>query len=385
MKRLLLLSHIPIYRSASGDYVTERLWARDVNANASLIPIDLLCPILEHTGTVQDAVPLSQCISPHQLQGVTKRELSQLVSEVNIVQVPGNFNWRTSRFARTLLSLAKRQRKVGVVVISSNRARTALLNSVGRSFPHKVKALVSSFSIRFSQRQLARLALGVYIVGDGLRDLVKNDIRNLMVGTASWVRLSDIRETASGTSSFIDCVVASRLEFMKGAHIAVAAVVKALIEVPSIKLSIIGTGPEKPRLVELTNELNIAAITRFEDQLSYPDDFLTRLSKAQFVLLANLNQEQPRLIFDAISQGAIPICPSGQAYLAIGLHPDTYYRQGDANSLSDALCRLAKMSPDQLQLVRKANSAILAENTIDAMHRKRLDWFSELCDSLKME
>ena len=93
------------------------------------------------------------------------------------------------------------------------------------------------------------------------------------------------------------------------------------------------------------------------------------------VLLTNLNDEQPRLIFDAISQGCLPVCPDSTPYRSLGLPPELLYRRGDVDSLAQCLATLlmsGRRPALRARLIEIANGA-----TIEAMHRVRRDWVRE--------
>lgn len=379
MKRTLLLSYIPATKSHDGlAWQTQALWAHDINANAGFLDIDLLCPVKSHGPTSPDMTPLKPNIVVHDLDSISADKLRNLVAQADFVQVPGNFTWKKSLTARRLLHMAKRSKTIGIVGISSNRARTAIMNARGRSLLRRGYARLQALSIRVSQRWLIRHADGVHVVGQGLRNLAQKDARSLHVGTASWISATDLRSMRPSQGDPVDIVMAARLEVMKGMSLGIEAIQKTYQAWPNLRLSVIGVGPEESRLREQVRQAGLESITRFEGQLGYPEAFFNRLQRADYVLLTNLNDEQPRLIFDAISQGAIPVCPNNRAYTALGLDPMLLYRQGSAEELSNILLQLMHVDGAGREKILAHLSEIAANHTIEAMHKHRLTWLESL-------
>ena len=114
--------------------------------------------------------------------------------------------------------------------------------------------------------------------------------------------------------------------------------------------------------------------------VSYPEPFLSILNGMDLVLLTNLSDEQPRLVFDALSQGCIPVCPATPAYRNLGLDERVFYQQGSAEDLSRAILRLSDMGVRrQLQ---EQMSAAATRFTIETMHRKRAEWLLQIIEKL---
>jgi len=170
---------------------------------------------------------------------------------------------------------------------------------------------------------------------------------------------------------------ASRLDPMKGVEMGVRAVAQLSEGNDAINLDIVGEGPELGRLKELVSRLGLQSATRFLGQLSYPEQFLSYLRTVDLVLLTNLNDEQPRLIFDAISQGCFPICPNSSPYVALGLDRRVLYDRGDANAAAETITRLLCMSKDALQKVAEDLRKLAGQYTLEAMHERRAAWIAQ--------
>jgi glycosyltransferase involved in cell wall biosynthesis len=364
--RILILSPIAVVE-AKHAFFTLDLWARDLQAQVQFAAVDLLCPI---TKTGYQGAALDASIKVHSLEAVGAGELSRLVSNADVVQLPGHAGWRASHLARRLLRIARQANKIVIVGISSNRARTAWLNS-----RNKVIGAIKYLDVRISQIWLAFRSDGVFVVGEGLKKLFARYNSNLFVNTASWINLSDIAVKRGGEPETLTLCMASRMEKMKGMHIGLAAVKLAQMKQLNLRLVVIGDGPEEQNLRHLVSDWNLDSITTFQPTIEYPQPFLKVLGTTDAVLITNLNDEQPRLIFDALSQGCLPICPETEAYRNFGLDSRLFYKQGSSEGLSHAIDTLC--DPRLRKKLRTEMTHIAAKFTIDEMHRRRALWIAE--------
>ncbi len=161
---------------------------------------------------------------------------------------------------------------------------------------------------------------------------------------------------------------------MKGIHIGIEAMAKIVCRSPrcDFKMAILGAGPEFEPLQEQVRTANLTEHVEFKGTRSYPTEFFEELRQHGLVLLTNLNDEQPRLIFDAISQGCIPVCPDAPAYRSLGLPSDILYRQGDSCSLAATIERLK--GDQNLRALWSRLLAVSEQFTLEGMHAKRAAW-----------
>ena len=311
--------------------------------------------------------PLDPGIQVISHSGLADDDLVMTIGKVDIVQLPGNAGWRASRLGLRILRIAKRMKKPVVLGVSSNRAKTAWLNSSS-----KLIGALKYLDVRSCQSWQAMRSDGVLVVGEGVRKLFQHLNRNIHVGTASWIKLADIRAHRDdpGSDALRICI-ASRLEKMKGVHIGLNAV-RLVSHQMKLRLTILGDGPEKESIERQVAELDLSALTAMRRTVSYPEPFLSILNGMDLVLLTNLSDEQPRLVFDALSQGCIPVCPATPSYRNLGLDGRVFYLQGSAEDLSQAILRLADM--EVRRQLQELMSAAASRFTIETMHRQRAEW-----------
>lgn len=376
---LLLYSPIPIFLEGTA-YQTLDLWQVDLAAQAAVCSeVRLLCPIASRrpphwasTRPVPAALEIVEVGSP------LANDLDQLLRGIDVVQVPGNSSWRVSRLARQLVHAARLRGIKTIVGISSNRARAGFLNSARASVnPVRLAgALLRYLSIRASQSHLTAKADGTFIVGHGLFGLVSRRCPSLHVGIASWISSSMlVHEPDFSASRLKKLCIAARLEPMKGVHLGVEAM-GAIAARASASLTIYGEGDQLDNLRRLASGLGVADSVRFGGALAYPHPFLDRLAEHGVVLLTNLSDEQPRLIFDAISQGVLPICPDGPAFQALQIPQALLYERGSSKSLGDAIERLWASDVPELSKMHEQLLALSQDTTIETMHSERARWIT---------
>lgn len=382
--RLLMLSSIPVHR-IGGQYRTMDLWAVDLAGQVrQTTSFTLICAVVDQSPpdwASTTAVPPG--INVIDAKTVDHDTAQTLMRSTDVVQVHGGGAWTESRLARRLVEIAGRQGVKSIVGISSNRARTALLN-VGRprslrEILRTMKSMARYTSVNLTYKALTSRADGTFIVGEGLRPLVSPRCRSLHVGTASWVQQADIASAREklkhhDPTALRRLCIAARLERMKGVHLGIEATALLAGERQAPSLDIYGAGPELASLQSQVSEAGLSDKVEFRGTLAYPQPFLSTLGMHGAVLLTNLNDEQPRLVFDAISQGVLPVCPDTPAYRALGLPQVLLFEPGNARALAGTLKALWELSTDDITAAWDVLFAIGERCTLDSMHALRAHW-----------
>jgi len=373
--RLGLLSEIQLVRR-NGTYWTLDLWVKDLEAQVEAIDaLTLFSPIVDVLPASWGAtLPLPAGIRVVDLDS-DRRALGEAVAQVDVVQIPGNQPWFRAHRSRLFLRLARRHAKRAVLGVSSDRARTQVINATG-GWAAKVGARVRFVGIRANQAYLAARSDGVFVVGEGLRRALERWSTNVHVCTASWIRAGALDQAApprerGGT---VALCAAARLEPMKGIHLALGALGSLLRppEAVDVRLAIAGVGPERERLQALTDQQKLGDRVRFVGSLAYPEPFFELLRDSDIVLFTNLNDEQPRLIFDAVSQDCLIICPATVPYRALGIPEELLYERGDERALATRIREVSARLGD-VELRRRLK-VVAHGATIEGMHARRREW-----------
>ncbi len=382
--KLLIVSSITVYNTA-GEYHTLDLWVRDLEKQVDYVEsLSLVCPIAESEGNSEkNLAPLPKSINiyaEHDLKSPS--DYTNLAKQHDVIQIAVN---KPVWYSKTEFNFLKAARKNNICIISalsSNRAKTLLLNARSKGVLRFIKSIISYVGLNIAIAYFTKNTDGCFVVGEGLRELVNRKQPNVYVGTASWIRQEDIlpkseieRKAAQITKhQRLKLCIATRLEPMKGVHLALDALarIKDQSEESAHELLILGEGEELERLQKQSKKLGLDHMITFGGTRSYPDEFFNTIREYDLMLLTNLNDEQPRLIFDAISQGLIPVCPDSNPFKALRLEDEIYFSKGDANSLAETILNISAIN-DYGKLLNKL--ALQAKNfTIDAMHENRAKW-----------
>jgi glycosyltransferase involved in cell wall biosynthesis len=379
---LCLASLIPLQRSANG-YLTLDQWAMDLEVQLQQASrLVLVCRVIDQAPPDwKFALPLPAGIEVVDIESLDGDEAAaaQLLRQFEVVQIPSNQTWHELTRMRRLQRIARREGVKVLVAISSNRARTVLLNAAAQDPLRRARARLRSWDIAATLRRMSAFADGAFGVGEGLRPLFSTRCPSVHIGMSSWIRRAEIENLASlhEATAFAArrarLCTASRLERMKGVHMAIDAFAHHLQEHPAgFTLTVLGDGPERAALQKQAAAMGAPGRIVFTGKLSYADEFPAALRRHEMVLFSNLNDEQPRAVFDAIAAGSIPICPRIDTYTVMGLPEPLYYARGDERGLAEAVLRVDALA-DRRPLLA-ALRQVVERFTFESMHEERARW-----------
>jgi len=382
--RILIVSPIPVSLT-NNQYQTLDLWVEDLETNLKHVQsIGVICPRSDLVAEPKRSVPESIQIF-FQDEVMSKPHLIDIVKNYDVVMVAaGNPFWRMKTALNAAL-IAKKLKCCLITSITSNRSKTTIMNAKGKNWLQKLKAHLVAWNITRTTFKLVNMSNGVLVIGEGVRQSMHITHPNLYLETASWIQDDDVITEIDHEKrrvNYSECVlpkaiIATRLEPMKGVDIGIEALAYLKKEHGvSMELSILGKGADLNRLEGSVESNNLSSTVTFEGVLSYPDAFFVKIRRYELMLLTNLNDEQPRLIFDAISQGLIPVCPDSSSYISLGLPKEVYYKTGDSESLAFKLLELSDGKLLSRLLTQLRPFAI--KYTINSMHQQRVNWVKSL-------
>jgi len=380
---LLLLTNIPVNK-LGGTYKALDLWVKDITSNAKFVTdICLLCPSskVNIKNSIKFSVKNIKIIFLEEVN--SKKEFSTIISKYDVIQVNAGSTVRNNKILFQVIKIAKKLNKKIIVSVSSDREKTTLLNASTKSRFKRIKAYIISRLILLSAKKMILLSDGLMLIGQGLVPKYSFGHSHIHVGIASWINMENIISNTDFQKKIekikkqdeLHLCIATRLEAMKGVHLGIEALCK-LNKSTKINLDIYGEGDELPSLKKLVKKMDVEGKVKFLGYISYGKLFYSAIREYDLMLLTNLNIEQPRLIFDAISQGMLPICPKSSPYLAFGFDEAIMYKMGDSNSLANTINKF--QNKDFLIKILKSLYNRAEDYTIDSMHRKRAIWMSKL-------
>ncbi|MCP5055839.1 MAG: glycosyltransferase [bacterium] len=261
------------------------------------------------------------------------------------------------------------------------------MNAQNVALPRRIRVRLQAEKVLHTVRSLARVADRVFLTGHGLREMLGTVETDVYVGTASWITRDDIiddpRRTADDGS--VSLCAAARLEPMKGIHLVIDAVRwlrdRAQLEAPGVTLEIFGEGAEREALAERAESLGVFDAVHFGGTYAYPGPFYEAIRRHDIQLITNLNVEQPRIVFDAISQGVVPFCSNSVRYRKLGVPTRVLYPTGESESLAQIVQSLltSKARAEVMPALRE----LARQNTLESMHERRAQWVQNVLDGTR--
>lgn len=385
--KLLIVSSIPVYQ-INGQFHTLDLWVKDLEKQIECVKkLSLVCPVnIKPAHTTENLTDLPESITLIGKGSLTSStDYDALTSNHDVIQFGINQPIWDTKVEQNFLKAARRNNTCVISALSSNRAKTLLLNAKSKGILRYIKTLITYTGLNIAISYFTKNCDGVFVVGEGLRELVNPKQKNLHVGTASWIGREDFLSTHElankadqlASRERLKLCVATRLEPMKGVHLSLDALatIKTRLGDHSPELLILGEGDELDNLKAQSARSGLDHLVTFGGMRAYPDDFFKTIREYDLILLTNLNDEQPRLIFDALSQGLIPICPDSLPFKALNLEHEVYFSRGDALSLAETIMNISTANNKKDLLKKLVDHS--KNFTIDAMHEKRANWVHE--------
>jgi len=219
-----------------------------------------------------------------------------------------------------------------------------------------------------------------FVVGDAIANRYRN-FNNVIKIYASWVKKTDIISPKCLGDKIADAHNRDGLRICFAASLIPKKNPKCAIEVIKllrdtnirVTLDILGEGPLRDELEELVNYHHLSNIVTFINPIPYGKRFYNALQGYDAILVPNLSNEQPRIIFDAMANGVVVIGSDIESFSII--------KNGENGLLCDPKCpesfvrAVEWIYKDKWLLEHMIYNGIntVEENTLESMHRVRAE------------
>jgi glycosyltransferase involved in cell wall biosynthesis len=175
----------------------------------------------------------------------------------------------------------------------------------------------------------------------------------------------------------------ARLVSDKGVHVLLAAINILSDRRIDVHVAIMGMGELQELCSRFANEDHGTVTVSFVPPVEYGAHFDQFLSRYDAIVVANLKEEQPRIVFDAFSQGVGVIASdtTGIRDITIDKQNAIQFARGDAHALAQAITFLAENRDIVLQLGLCGLNYVRSK-THEQMHRQRKDFLMLTLDGL---
>lgn len=356
---LLVLLSVPFYVDRDGRRWLEALWAKDLLEHTRYIKCLTLVSTAVRGSPPPGAVAMDQVDA---LRGITCIEVPPARNTREaLLRLPGTWSlfWRALRHAEVvhasvaswplpeawiLIPLLWFRPRPLYINVESAFWRLAPGSTAGAA--RRLRAVLSE---RLNRYCLERSALSTF-THDGYRQtLLKTGHHRGHVVQASWIDehnlipearlLARLQASRARDDATPRLVFAGRLSEEKGILLLLDAALALLGRGVKIRLDIYGEGA---LAAECTRRIRTAG--RQEDihmrgVLPYGDSFFAALSGYDALVVPSLTDEQPRIVYDAFSQGLPAIASSTPGHIECVEQGVTglFFRAGDRAALEDVL------------------------------------------------
>jgi glycosyltransferase involved in cell wall biosynthesis len=249
--------------------------------------------------------------------------------------------------------------------------------------PQGLKSRIAASAYeRLARWCLSRADLAIFTQDEYRQSLLVREPERGHVIHASWIDedviISDARaeaiwdEKTGRNSSGLTILFAGRLEPQKGVAVLLEAIkVVARKNIP-VTLDILGSGELAAKCGEVSAELHGSTRVNMLGTVAYGTPLFELLQRYHAVILPSISDEQPRIVYDAYSQG-VPALASGTAGLRDCIHESQTGWLVEPNSV-DALSGVIERAAGNVEELRRMGMEALhvaRSMTHQRMHLER--------------
>jgi glycosyltransferase involved in cell wall biosynthesis len=384
-ERYLLVIHIPVYCNGDGHRYVDPLWRKDLVRHPDYISdFTLACPRIdgplpEGLVPVDDPrITFLDLPSRHMRTLALPVMVARLWREIGRTHVvhSGVGGWMPTSLNNIANISARIRRKFLLIIVESSSWR--INHGARASWPKRIKSTLSEVVNRWCVNMTD---LAIFTQAEYQQSLLTKHPERGHVIHASWIDEDNVASEATvrdswarkftATSGPLKLLFAGRLSQAKGVLEMLAALDLAEAKGLPLHLDVLGSG-------ELFDECQAAAAKlRHKTRLNllgtipYGPDFFAKLHDYHAVVVPSLSDEQPRIVFDAFSQG-VPVLASNTPGLRDCVHTSAgwLFPPGDARALFDIWWQAAEQR-GALQALGLAGLGIARQMTHRQMHVKR--------------
>jgi glycosyltransferase involved in cell wall biosynthesis len=376
--RYLMATNVPLYRHTDGAIYADQLWFKDLVGHLSYLDhFVLACPV--HEGMPKEAV-VSLGSDPRfsSIQVINLPAPRSLARAIIVLPTTGWRLWRgigkadvvhagvagwPIPFGWIVTPMAKLRRKRLLIIVESAPWRV----NVGSRKSLKSRITASVFE-KLARWCLQRADLAIFTQEQYRQSLLVRNLDKGHVIHASWIEgdniISDaesetawLRKTSQGSRA-LAILFAGRLEPQKGVTVLLEAIRAVARKNLPITVDILGSGNLASKCKEVSEELK-GGLTHVNllGTVDYGPPLFELLQRYHAVVLPSISDEQPRIVYDAYSQG-VPVLASGTAGLRDCIQDNQTGWLVEPNSVGE-LSRVIERAAGNIDELRRMGMAAL--------------------------
>lgn len=394
-KSYVLFTRIHLVRTQSGRLYCDPLWAKDLGLHLDYISDFRICCPIVYSNDVQGLEDITEYTIRHifelrkdyGLRSVIKNLIPNLAGVMKAcrgarIVHSGGAGWAfpLSFYLFLLRPFFSFQ---WVIVIESsfwmlNEDEKPTLRKFISHHAHKIilsRCLRQADARIFTQSMYRKFFLG-------------EETTRTLIAPATWINEENLaspevitKRHLERTGKTVQMIFPARLEEEKGVLVLFDAIAHLKNLGVRADITIMGSGKldEKCKAFALKEFGSVRVMCR--EPVKYGSEFYNALCSYDVVLVPNLKDEQPRIIFDAFSQGLGVIASDTSGILDITIDGENAVicRRGDPLSLAEAICHVIGR-PDLVLQMGLSGLSYAKGKTHLQMHLDRQRFFARVLD-----
>ena len=392
-KNYVLFIRIPLFQTADGRLYCDELWAKDLKLHLNYIEnFSLCCPVV-----------MSEEVSGlTEVNRLSLRKIFPLRMDYGYLTVIRNLIpnfWRVfqaCRYAEIVHSDAAGWafplsfyvyfirpflKFKWIIVIESSfwMVGKAEKVSIGKRINHMMhEFFLKSCVRRADARIFTQSFYRRYFLGD--------EKERTLITPATWINHENLISEAAlkiralnFDKHHLNLIFPTRLIEEKGVRVLFAAIEELGNRDINVSITIMGKGNLEGECIDFSNKDFGKVKVFFKTAVSYGQEFFETLRQYDAVLVPNLKEEQPRIVFDAFSQGVAVIASDTSGILDIvEVNKNALiFIKGDYKSLADAI-ELASKNPEIIRKMGASGWTAMSDKTHLNMHLARSHFFEQV-------
>jgi glycosyltransferase involved in cell wall biosynthesis len=387
----LLVINIPFYCDVQGELRAGQLWFKDlVEHIAYLERFSIACPHVAGT-PAEVTVPLKSDLRFARVTIVALSSPTSVIEAIIGLPVTALRLWRAIRKAELVHTgiagwpipygwivtpLTRLLRKKLVIIVESAPWRIA--PGVPHGLKSRLRAVVYE---RLARWCVSRADLAIFTQEEYRRSLLRKPETGHVIH-ASWIDENDIVSDADASAMWreklnpdppeLSILFAGRLDPQKGVMVLLDAMRLVARKSIRVRLDILGSGELAAMCQQVSAELNGSTCIRILGTVAYGAPLFELVRRYHAVIVPNLSDEQPRIVYDSYSQG-VPVLGTRTAGLRDCIYEDVTGWLVEPNSAEALSCMIERAANDVAALQNMGMEAlrVARSTTHQKMHRER--------------
>jgi glycosyltransferase involved in cell wall biosynthesis len=283
--------------------------------------------------------------------------------------------------------MAKLLRKKLVIIVESAPWR---LNA---GLPQGLKSrITASVYERLARWCLSRADLAIFTQDEYRQSLLLREPERGHVIHASWIDedviISDAQaeavwgEKIGRNSHELAILFAGRLDPQKGVAVLLEAIRSVACRGARVRLDVLGSGELATLCKQVSSELNGSTQVRILGTVAYGAPLFELVRRYHAVIVPNISDEQPRIVYDAYSQG-VPVLGTRTAGLRDCIYENLTGWLVEPNNTDALSCMIERAASDVAALRPMGMEALRVARSMthQKMHRERQGLLLQMTES----